>query len=76
MDLSVIENFIFVDLRSLIDAFGSNLIGYCIYNKKNYGDNQKIYFNMERKIHNLRDRVLQLFDDRVICFFNNCDKKN
>lgn len=60
-----ILNLVSVDLRSIIQSLCSSLVEYCIWNKKNVGDNQNIYLNMSRTINDREQRALKLFDERL-----------
>ena len=60
-----IFNLIVVDLRSIIQSLCGSISSYCIWNKKNTGDNQKIYLNLLRVLNDREQRALKLFDERL-----------
>ena len=59
-----IKNQLFVDIRSLFEAYASSLINYCIWNK-NSDENTKLYNNFKKIIIDRRKKVLELYDERI-----------
>lgn len=71
---STIKNQLFVDIRSLFEAYASSLIDYCIWNK-NSDENTKLYNNFKKIIIDRRKKVLELYDERINKLLGEDDEK-